>query len=184
MHQYEYDLFISYAHLDNELTDTGTAEGWITAFQGDLQISLSHHLGRRATIWRDDQLTPDDDFEAAIVTALKKSAVLVIVMSPTFVERQWFDKEFSAFINAAEERGGLLINDLARTFNVMIRATPREQMPDHLRKLLGYEFFLPAPEHSGSQTLERDSLIYKSKLDDLSRDIRDMLEALHIGGAT
>jgi TIR domain-containing protein len=115
MHQYEYDLFISYAHLDNQPTDTGTAEGWIAAFHRDLRLRLSQYLGRRATIWRDDQLTADDDFEAAIVTALKKSAVLVIVMSPTFVDRQWFEKEFSAFIKDAENRGGLLIDHMSRT---------------------------------------------------------------------
>jgi TIR domain-containing protein len=174
MYKYEYDLFISYAHLDNERTDT--AEGWITIFHRDLHRMLSNSLGRPATIWRDAQLTPGDDFEAAIMTALKKSAVLVIVMSPTFLERQWFEKEFSVFINAAEERGDLLTGNWSRIFNAMIRATSREKLPDHLQELVAYEFFLQSPEDSGER--------YYRTLSRLGRDISSLLETLYDGAVT
>ena len=126
MHPYKHDVFISYAHLDNELTG---GAGRITLFHRDLDTMLSTCLGRPAIIWRDDQLTVDDDFNSAIMDALNNSAVLVIVMSPTFIERDWFQKEFSAFGKAAQERGGAIIDGAARTFNVMIRTTPLEKMP-------------------------------------------------------
>ena len=104
--------FISYAHLDNDASSGGV--GWVTAFHRDLDMGVSKLLGRAAKIWRDDQLTLGENFEAAIVAALEHSAVLVIVMSPTFVERHWFQKEFSSFSNAAELRGGIVLNDRSR----------------------------------------------------------------------
>jgi len=92
-------------------------------------MGVSKLLGRAAKIWRDDQLTLGENFEAAIVAALEHSAVLVIVMSPTFVERHWFQKEFSSFSNAAELRGGIVLNDRSRMFNVMISAIASGRAP-------------------------------------------------------
>ena len=63
------------------------------------------------------------------MAALEHSAVLVIVMSPTFDERHWFQKEFSSFSNAAELRGGIVLNDRSRMFNVMISAIASGRAP-------------------------------------------------------
>ena len=52
---YEHDLFISYAHIDNQPL-TADQVGWVTRFHGTLAAQLSMRLGSVARIWRDDKL--------------------------------------------------------------------------------------------------------------------------------
>ena len=42
---YTYDIFISYAHLDNQRL-TGQTIGWIEQFYADLNILLSRRIGK------------------------------------------------------------------------------------------------------------------------------------------
>jgi hypothetical protein len=51
---FEYDIFISYAHVD-DLTTPGEAKGWITTFEEFLAVLLSKKVGRIGSvkIWRD-----------------------------------------------------------------------------------------------------------------------------------
>ena len=41
---FEYDLFISYAHVDN-LTTPNESKGWITTFEEFLAVFLSRRVG-------------------------------------------------------------------------------------------------------------------------------------------
>jgi hypothetical protein len=66
----------------------------------------------------------------------------------------------------------------------MMRATPMEKLPDHLRNLVGFRFFLESPENSRDQTLQPGSEMYHKALNDLCRDIGRMLKALDTGAAT
>ena len=53
------DIFISYAHLDDESLDE-EQKGWITKFHRVLQVKLSQLLGESPTIWRDQKLSGSD----------------------------------------------------------------------------------------------------------------------------
>ena len=54
---FEYDIFISYAHLDNA-TLTGQADGWIKQFHENLNLMLAKRFGRMGMVvtscWRMD----------------------------------------------------------------------------------------------------------------------------------
>ena len=52
---FEYDVFISYAHIDNLSFDTGE-DGWITCFHRWLEIRLGELMGEKPKIWRDLKL--------------------------------------------------------------------------------------------------------------------------------
>src|SRR5258706_5828560 len=54
---FEYDIFISYAHVDN-LVPRGGGRGWVDRFQEELELELSRRLGRvgAAKIWWDNSL--------------------------------------------------------------------------------------------------------------------------------
>ena len=55
---YDYDLFISYAHVDNKTAIEDTP-GWVDQFQTCLEVSLEKRVGRvgKVKIWRDKKLT-------------------------------------------------------------------------------------------------------------------------------
>lgn len=183
MHKYEYDLFISYAHLDNEPAQADAAKGWITQLHRGLEIRLSQLLGRQAVVWRDNLLASRAGFEDAIMGALEKSAVMVMVISPTFVVREWFVKEFGAFIESVGER--LQIENKSRIFGVIVKSMSRDTLPEHLQGLIGYEFFVTSPEEfPDTHTLNSDEPQYWIKVDDLCRDINGMLAAIDMGDAS
>jgi hypothetical protein len=49
--QFEKDIFISYAHIDDEPLSEGL-NGWISDFHKSLEVRLAQLLGKRPVIWR------------------------------------------------------------------------------------------------------------------------------------
>src|SRR5262249_31760506 len=141
---FQYDVFISFAHIDNE-TLSKEQEGWIAMFHRALQVRLAQLLGEGPEIWRDPKLQGNDDFNQEIVDNLLRARVLVSVLSPRYVRSDWCRKELQEFIHAAERRGGVFINNKARIFKVVKTPVPLEQHPAEIQKLLGYEFFREDP---------------------------------------
>jgi hypothetical protein len=47
---FEQNLFISYAHIDDQPLTPGE-KGWITRFHASLKAILSMRMGREAKIW-------------------------------------------------------------------------------------------------------------------------------------
>ena len=63
---FEQNLFISYAHLDNQSLKEGET-GWVDRFHKALESMLGTRLGRKAKIWRDKKLQGNDVFTDEIV---------------------------------------------------------------------------------------------------------------------
>ena len=79
--EFEDDVFISYAHLDNQpLKDGG--EGWISKFHRLLEVLLRKRLGVDPVIWRDIDLSGNDYLTDKLVNRISKVALLVSVVSP------------------------------------------------------------------------------------------------------
>ena len=55
------NLFISYAHIDNEPLTPGE-KGWVTRFHTSLKALLSMRMGTEVQIWRDEKLQGNDVF--------------------------------------------------------------------------------------------------------------------------
>ncbi|HEX6495551.1 MAG TPA: hypothetical protein VF018_08715, partial [Acidobacteriaceae bacterium] len=58
---FEYDVFISYAHLDNQELLEGQ-KGWVANFHRALEIRVGQYLGAQPSIWRDPKLQGNDVF--------------------------------------------------------------------------------------------------------------------------
>src|SRR5215831_16451974 len=80
MASFKKDLFISYAHIDNQPL-TPEQKGWISRFHASLEALLSMRLGQAAKIWRDDKLQGNDVFADKIVDQFTHTAVLVSVLT-------------------------------------------------------------------------------------------------------
>ena len=112
---FENDIFISYAHIDNEPLTKGQ-EGWISDFHRALEKRLAQLRGEKPKIWRDLKLQGNDYFGDTIVEQFPKVALLVSVLSPRYVQSDWCVKELREFYRAAERTGGVRVADKSRIF--------------------------------------------------------------------
>ena len=177
-----HDVFISYAHIDNQTISEGQ-EGWISLLHRALEVRLAQLLGETPKIWRDRKLTGNDYFDEEIVNKLIQASVLVAVLSPRYVRSDWCLKEVREFIKAAEQQGSLHVNNKSRIFKVIKTPIPLTDHPVEIQGLLGYEFF-----HLDRETrrlLEFNRALgheieqkFLAKLEDLALDICALLELL------
>jgi hypothetical protein len=179
---FENDIFISYAHIDNQPL-TKDQEGWIDAFHRALEIRLQELLGDRPKIWRDPKLQGNDVFSDTLVDQFSKAALLVSVFSPRYVKSDWCKKELQEFLQVAEKTRGLVIGNKARVFKVLKTLVPLDQQPPEVQGMLGYEFYqvdkvtgkpFEFRQEFGPEAIQN----FWAKLDDLAWEIRQLLEIL------
>ena len=180
---FEYDLFISYTHIDNQPLSK-EQDGWISTLHTALKIRLSQLQGRKSKIWRDKKLQGNDRLSDTIIEALNKSGVLVSILSPCYLESKWCMWELDHFCQTtAPKTGGLRVGDnKTRLFKVIKTDVSSEQHPPPFESLLGYDFFefdeAGRPQEFNKiygPELERK---FYAKLNDLAYDIHKTLQLL------
>ena len=179
---FKHDLFISYAHLDNESLYESD-QGWIDLLHKRLEIRLAQLLGEQPKIWRDLKLSGNDIFGETLLVELAQAAIIVSVFSPRYVKSDWCLKELLAFQQQAEAGVGLHIDTKSRIFKVVKTPVGRDDFPQAVRGLLGYEFF--GIDQATRQLREFDydagpnrDKRYWEKLEDLAQDIKDLVARL------
>jgi hypothetical protein len=183
LNNYENDIFISYAHIDNQPLAEGQT-GWITSFHKALEIRLGQLLGAEPEFWRDEsRLRGNDYYGESIIMHLPKVAVLVTVLSPRYIRSDWCLKEVEEFYQLAEKTGGLKVAEKSRVFKIVKTPVPLEQHPPPMQQLLGYEFYQVDPTTGKPREFIFNSgpnvdINYWSKLDDLAYDIFQLLHTL------
>jgi hypothetical protein len=185
---FEDDIFISYAHLDNQPLAEGL-DGWVETLHERLSIRLSQLLGEEVKIWRDPKLQGNDYFADSLVTRVSKAAILISVLSPRYVRSEWCMREINEFSRAAEARGGLRVGNSSRLFKILKTYIPLEEQPESLQPMLGYEFYEydhtldRAKEFSPDVSPHRD-IRYWEKLEDLANDIVHLIERMKKSNGT
>jgi len=106
--QYKYDVFVSYAHVDNQPV-TGAEIGWVSNMISDVETYVGQSLGRMNSVdfWLDKRALrgrhPD-----VIPNEVYQSALFLAIVSPGFVESWFIDKneldKFCETIGAQPER--------------------------------------------------------------------------------
>src|SRR5690348_10745552 len=91
---FEYDLFISYSHVDN-LGD----DAWVKRFHEALEIALAQRIGRLGLvkIWHDKWLDGDQLFDDTIRTAITRTAVFLAVTSSGYLASDYCNLELRTF---------------------------------------------------------------------------------------
>lgn len=186
--KFEDEVFISYAHIDNQPPAEGL-KGWVETLHERLLIRLGQLTGEPVTIWRDRKLQGNDVFAETLVTRLSKAALLVTVISPRYVRSEWCLKELEEFCKSASEGGGLNVGDKLRVFKVVKLHIPLESHPPQLRGVLGYEFFeydaeRGRPKEFNPDVVPHRDIKYWEKLDDLAYDIKQLIEMMREAGGT
>jgi hypothetical protein len=173
-------VFISYAHDNNRPLEEG-GRGWVEHFHGALDGFLGRRYGK-AKIWRDERLRGNEDFSAEIFDQFPDTALMVSVISPSYLKSKWCRDEADKFCEIAQRPPGLVIGNKMRTFKVILDPVEsQDQLPAPMRAALGFEFY----ERDGSRVRELDPELggeMKAKfllaVGDLAGEIADLLRRL------
>jgi len=99
-----WDVFVSYAHADDE-PPMGAARGWVTTLADELRKMLCRTLGvREARIFMDHQLAGNEGVTEALLATVRGSRVLLLLMSPGYRRSNWCHWELGRFLAAQTER--------------------------------------------------------------------------------
>ncbi len=186
---YEYDLFISYAHID-DLSPYGSEKGWIDLLYERLKVLVEQRLGYEPKIWRDDHsLQGNDELTGAIGDGVTRSLLLVPVISPRYVQSDWCNREMETFHASEPPPVAAGPGYRSRIFKVVKTPLPEHlkmQEPGHIRNLIGYPFY-GEDESSGLMyefSPDPSDKQYWKMLNRLVSDItRTLIELKHSPGA-
>lgn len=185
--QFEKDIFISYAHIDDESL-VENQRGWISDFHRALEIRLAQLLGRRPVVWRDPVIQGNHFFDKQIEEQLEKVAIMISVLTPRYIRSEWCLREVNSFYEACRKNIGFNVNNHARLFKIVKTPVRPELHPETIRNILGYEFFSTDPQTGRVKEYaqffgQQSEVAYWEKLDDLAHDICNFLESLEQQGA-
>lgn len=138
---FEHDVFVSYAQVD-DIPDIDSKPGWVTNLVDKLRSRLAQQLGGREvfSLWMDRKqgLAGNDPIREKIQGTLERTAVMVVIMSPAYLRREWCQlelKEFSEAIQRVKLTNG-------RIFIVERENVDQAERPAELRNLRGYRFWV------------------------------------------
>ena len=181
---YENDIFISYAHNDNQAALEGQ-RGWIDNFHQALEKRLQVYLGAKPKIWRDPRLQGNDYFADALVDQIPKVAILISVLSPSYIKSEWCRKEMQLFCRIAGLTGGVRLGSKARIFKVEKINVPIDKHPSELQFMTGYQFYYLEEKSQRPRELSPESgphaIEYWQRIDDVAQDITSLLETMRVG---
>jgi len=179
---FEYDIFISYGHLDDDPA-TGAVKGWIDYLVEQLPKEMAGPLGYVPKIWRDEQsLHGNDLLTGAIKDGIERSLLFVPVMTPRYVLSDWCQRELELFCAAQPPASGSAFR--SRIFKVvktpLVLPHVRDREPEQLRDMVGYEFYTidggRPVEFKPSD--EQTSVKYFTQLQRLAWEMMQMLSQL------
>jgi hypothetical protein len=184
-HGFGNDVFVSYTHADNEPDPNGRR--WVSEFASDLKRRLAQVSGRSVAVWRDDRLGAADVFDREIRDQIARTAVLVPILSPSYLNSRPCRDERDAFAGAAREVSGPTVGNKARIVKVAKTPVVRATLPAELRDLLEHRFYADLPNGEARELLLHEDaavrLRYAAKVDDVAREIAQILSMLESGVA-
>lgn len=175
---FEYDVFISYAHADNE-------SGWVNDLHKTLTSRIDQYLGSRGRlrVWFDQRrLLGNEVFDDSIRSACRSSALLVCVVSPSYLNSSWCEKERATFLQSRDYRAIGANPHATRIFKVLPLPVSPEDQPDPLSRLLGYSYFEEEPQNRNwtNQFFLRNSLDldqrFFNQTDKIAKKVSDSLK--------
>jgi hypothetical protein len=137
---YDGSVFISYARADDlQPPFDRTTLGWVTFFCENLRFELTNVGVHRADLWVDRyKIEPAEKFTTKIAEALAKARLILPILSPNWIQREWCQKEVISFIELHDDQDDDIV--LVKKLDA-----PDSDIPAPLRNREGYEFFVKEP---------------------------------------
>jgi len=136
--QFTNDLFISYAHIDDQPRG-GADAGWVTELINELKLSLKEYSGMRGLVamWNDDLIDDTKTVSDQLIQAVRESAILVSILSPSYITSKWCEKEVQEYFDESCVRGRS-----SEPFVIIeMRPVDRNKLPKALRDRKSRTFF-------------------------------------------
>lgn len=184
---FDYDLFVSYASVDNEPFPSADW-GWVDTLVRILTSGsgLAGKLGRREVFnwWIDKQnLRGNHEVNSHIPDQVRRSALMLVILSPGYLASKFCRLELATFLEASGKSAG-------RIFIVNrepIAERRRQSVPEAVRTLRRYEFWeldknnkhriLGWPQPNPRNPDDRDRLYYQ-RVEDVCQELAEKLEDL------
>ena len=172
---FEYDIFISYGHLDDE-DPAGDLKGWVDLLAERLPRVVAGYLGDKPRLWRDEEaLSRHIPLDEAILEGIARSRLFVPVVSTRYVKSKWCRRELETFCASSAGQTRSRIFKVVKT-----PPLPHLKEPEALRDLLGYPFYEMAgdmPRAFSPDTVPAKDQRYWDALSRLAWDITNVLAA-------
>jgi len=172
---FEYDLFISYARIDDS-ERTSSGRGWVSEFVSRLQSALQSRLGGADTlrVFFDQKELHANHQLPELLRAATRSAIFLAIASPAYAEREWTKKELSAFAGSTD--------DLRRLFALeFLPLDQNQEYPEPLNTHKRPRFWEIDEPHSivPIPMMPDVSVRYRNMIHDLAAQIRSQLVVLN-----
>src|SRR5207248_9817122 len=103
-HGFENDVFISYCRVDDKPDPSGRR--WVSKFTQDLHTLLQQNSGHTIHIWRDTKnLDSADRFDLEIFDQLRKTAVLLPILTRNYLTSEYCNRELYDFAIHSNDLG-------------------------------------------------------------------------------
>ncbi len=174
----EHDIFISFAHTDN-WADRDGDKGWVDDFAEQLYVRLQKRAGGTAVeVWRDRRLKRVELFDQVIESAVQNAAVMILLITPTYLDSTYCRQEIEWFRKKAEQdQFGLSVDGALRLFPVLLYNIPYPKWPDACQGTSAFPFYtgseLDAPLDPGSDA-------FSDQLQRLVQELHDVLTQLQV----
>ena len=176
---YEHDIFISYASVD-DAPELGI-QGWVSTFVELLTKRLARLLGRPDcfSLWMDrTRLNGTTLLTSGLEKSLKKTAVMVALLSNGYLASPWCPWEREVFLQAV----GPWAEDCTQLFVVELDRLEPEQRPREFVDHRAYTFWTQEPLAAYPRLLGASGTAsdpdYLSRLDALARDLVEVLKRM------
>jgi hypothetical protein len=185
-HGFHHDVFVSYTHADNQPDRRGP---WVERFEADLKARLEVVSGASIDIWWDKKLGAADRFNDAIKDELQKSAVLVVILSPSYFNSAYCQSERESFYTHCANSGQSAVGNKNRVVKVAKFFVPLEQYPPDLEEMLELRFYAPVAGTSRYRELHlhEDATVrdlYETRVDDVAQEIATILRSMEARAKT
>ncbi len=107
---FKHDLFVSYAHFDNEADSQEIR--WVSRFQADLRSTLRQRLGEDPAVFFDTRDFEAQDHVDLLLDNARRSAVFLAILSPSYVAREFTIRELQAFGERSAHGGRIITVEL------------------------------------------------------------------------
>jgi hypothetical protein len=142
---YLHDVFVSYAHADVEAAGDSHIKRWCQQFSEELRKEIAAELRRKqpssriVSMFVDESARPDASVDPSLplseqlVQAIRGSALLLVLMSPYYLNSPWCRKELGYWAGTQANKAG---SPEGRIHVARILPTDHALWPDELRERL------------------------------------------------
>jgi hypothetical protein len=172
--EFKNDVFVSYAHADNEPDPVGVC--WVNQFVRHLEVELRRRLGGTQDLkfYFDKTSLRSNDHLQVLVQNARTSAAFVAIISPSYTARTWTRDELAAFSSSAGEPDRLFALEV-------LPINEHDGIPEQIAHLHRMKFWWTEPPsdvpYTVTPTAPPDNR-YITRLQDLAECLRTQLRGM------